>query len=334
MAMAIENFFAFCTSLKPLELRAIGALSWVRHMNEGEVLYSPGEPGKAFYIINRGVLEVLPEKRRHQHNSVYLSRGDVIGDIEVFSGVSHMHLVRAQEAVSLQCFPQANFPELVRRVPTFFRFLCEQMAGRLLKARDLAGEQSQCLELSGRLSNFDLATIHQTIVCSGQTGELAIRDEKDEKIGAFYFDSGRPFAGQFQHLTGEEAFWQLFLTEPLTGTFSFSVGERPLTDWIESGRIAQKSSDLLIVALQFRDELNALKGQMLDDSAEVSACTAELQWNGDAPEQLKPLANRIWTLMSHTPRTIRDLYRECSVCELKVYQVVSQLVSLGQATFN
>jgi hypothetical protein len=73
---------------------------------------------------------------------------------------------------------------------------------------------------------------------------------------------------------------------------------------------------------------------MLDDSAKVRACTTELQWNGDASEELKPLASRIWTLMSKTPRTVGDLYRECSVCELKVYQVVSQLVSLGQATFG
>lgn len=304
-------------------------------MSEGETLYSPGEPCKALYIINRGVLEIRPDKGRPGHKSVYLSRGDVIGDIEVFSGAAHAQAVVAHEDVSLQCFPQANFSELIERVPFFFRYLCEQMASRLLKARDLTGEQGQfCLKLSGHISNFDLTTIHQTIASSGQTGELTIKDERKETIAAFYFESGRPCAGQFQHLTGEEAFWQLFLTDTLSGTFSFSAGEQPLTDWIQSEPIVPKGRDLLITAHQFRDELAALRKEVADDSAKLTACAKELGWNGGAPPELMPVANQIWTLLSRHPKTINDLYRECSVCELKVYQVVNQLVHSGQASFE
>ena len=89
----------------------------------------------------------------------------------------------------------------------------------------------------------------QTVVSSGQTGELTIKYENAEPLGAFYFESGRLRAGQFQHLTGEDAFWQLFLSDKLSGTFSFSVGERPLTDWIESGQIRRSGGEMLITAL-------------------------------------------------------------------------------------
>lgn len=332
--MRHRDFFAYCTSLKPLEVKTINQLSWIRHLAEGDVLYSPGEPGNALYIVNRGVLEMLPQKNRPNSKSVFLGRGDLVGDLEVFGDTPRTQSVRAQETASLQCFPRANFPEILRLVPSFFKFVCEQMASRLLKERDLASEQNEGLELSGRISNFDLTTIHQTIMSSGQTGELSIKDEKAQAIGAFYFESGRLCAGQFQHLTGEEAFWQLFLVEKLPGTFSFSVREQPVSDWIQSGQIGQNGGDLLITALQFRDELDALKKGMHNHSEKLTAQKASLRWEGGAPEQLQPLAEQIWALLTRGPQTMRDLYRQCSVCELKIYQVVSELVYSDQVSFS
>lgn len=325
------DFFAFCTSLKRPELKAIGELSWVRHMGKGEVLYHPGEPGNALYIVNRGSLEVLPPKGSASSQVMRLSRGDVVGDVEAFSEAPRTRMVRAaEEETSLQCFPRANFGELVKSVPSFYRYLCEHMANRLLQAHDLPLQQSHGLELSGRISTFDLTTIHQTVVNSGQTGELQIKDENAETMGAFYFESGRLAAAQFQHLTGEEAFWQLFLIDALSGTFSFSAAEKPLTDSVQSARIDTKGGDRLIVALQYRDEFNALRAQMPPLTANLNPVVPVLRWNGSAPEHLTQLANKIWEVLSRRPVTLNELYRQCSACELKVYQVVHELIESKQ----
>ena len=331
--MRHRDFFAFCASLKPSEVKTINQLSWIRHLAEGDVLYSPGEPGNALYIISRGVLELLPPKNRPNSKTISLNRGDVVGDLEVFGDTRRTQSVRAHEAASLQCFPRANFPELLRLVPSFFKFLCEEMACRSLQERDLASGHDDCLELSGRISNFDLTTIHQTIMSSGQTGELSIKDEKGQAIGAFYFEIGRLCAGQFQHLTGEEAFWQLFQVQKLPGTFSFSARERPLHDWIESGQIAQHGGDMLIIALQFRDELDALKKGMHGETEKLNVRGTELRWSGGAPEQLNSLAEQIWQLLARGPKTMRELYRHCLVCELKIYEVVSELLYSDQVFF-
>lgn len=328
------DFFAFCTSLKRPELKAIGELSWVRHMGKGEVLYHPGEAGNALYIINRGSLEVVPPKGKANGGQIMkLSRGDVVGDVEAFSEAPRTRLVRAAEdETSLQCFPRANFVELLQLVPSFFRYLCEHMAARLMQAHDLPLQQGHGFELSGRISTFDLTTIHQTVVNSGQTGELQIKDENVETIGAFYFESGRLAAGQFQHLTGDEAFWQLFLVDALSGTFSFSAAEKPLTDSIQSARIDHNGGDRLIVALQYRDELNALKAQMPPLTAKLTPLASELNWNNNAPEHLSQLATKAWEIVSRRPVTIHELYRHCSACELKVYQVVHELLQSNQLT--
>jgi len=88
--------------------------------------------------------------------------------------------------------------------------------------------------LSGSLSNFDLVTIYQTIVNSSQTGELSDFKRRLQTDFGFLFEKGQPRCGQFEHLTGEEAFSQLFLIEASQSTFSFSSGDRPLRAGMQS----------------------------------------------------------------------------------------------------
>src|SRR5207253_2022244 len=106
-------FFAFCKSLEPKELKQLGALSSVLHIEKDQLLYSPGDPGDTLYIINRGVLEVLPANSRENTKGILLERGDVVGEVEAFGGMSRTHLVRARNAASLQCFRKANFAALM-----------------------------------------------------------------------------------------------------------------------------------------------------------------------------------------------------------------------------
>ena len=59
--MLDRDFFGFCTTLKPLELKAIGKLSQVRHLKEGETVYSPGDPGDTLYIITDPLSRATPQ---------------------------------------------------------------------------------------------------------------------------------------------------------------------------------------------------------------------------------------------------------------------------------
>ena len=59
--MVDRDFFGFCTTLKPLELKALGALSEIRHLTAGETIYAAGDPSDVLYIINRGVVEAISE---------------------------------------------------------------------------------------------------------------------------------------------------------------------------------------------------------------------------------------------------------------------------------
>ena len=79
--MVNGDFFGFCTTLKPLQLKAMGELSEVVHLEQGETVYSPGDVGDSLYIINRGVVELGQENGAEGPAETYLSRGEIFGDV-------------------------------------------------------------------------------------------------------------------------------------------------------------------------------------------------------------------------------------------------------------
>lgn len=330
--MPARDFFTFCTSLKPLELKALGALSHVRHVAEGETVYAVKDPAEALYIINRGVVEVV--KPESEHASAYLVRGDVFGDVEVLLQLPREQLARGCEPVSLQCFRTEDLDELLQRVPAFFRYLYEQAALRLLHAREQAGTQSRSLQLSGSLANFDLVTVYQTIVNSSQTGELTILDEKGGPISAFFFEAGQPRRGRFGHLTGEEAFWQLFLTENLRGTFSFHSAPEGTEASAAPDEITRNATDMLIHAMQGRDEFHALRSKMPGLSTLITRQKQHLRHDQADVASATTLMEQIWQQTETAPVRLPDLFSECSVSELKLYRAVQTLVSTGHFTLS
>ena len=328
--MSKSDFFSFITSLKPIELKAIGELSQAVHLEEGIVVYNRGDASDALYIINRGAMEVMHEANDNAGNTSvsYLSRGDVFGETETLSDVPRKNAVRTCESASLQRFKKKDFPELIRRVPAFFYYLSQQIASQVTKMTDLAFVQSNCLELSGNLTNFDLVTIYQTILNSAQTGVLSVVNEAKETSATFSFKDGQARHGTYYHLTGEEAFWQLLLHEKLNGTFSFSIAE--LDDTANAGPIIRRNpTDLLITALQYRDEFKGLCEEIPDPASVVRRECLNLDWSDPEYSDLRPVAETIWQLCYSSAMTLDDLCLEVPVCELKFYKTILQLVRSG-----
>ena len=327
--MPKRDFFSFCTSLKPIELRAIGALSRVEHLGAAETIYKTADPSDTLYIINRGVVEIVQEPATRPIPGTFLSRGDIFGEAEALTNLPRKQMARTCEPVSLQCFQRKDLPELLQRVPAFFQYLCEELACQLLALREAAPAANQRLELSGSLANFDLVTIYQTIVNSSQTGELSIHSDNGELISTFFFEAGQPRSGQFEHLTGEEAFWQLFLAEVMPGTFSFASGEGVMGSAIQGGNITRSPGDMLINALQSRDEFDGLKSEMPDPSALLERRKPHLTLDDTMPAELRPLVEQIWRYCDKRRVPLRSLYRQFSVCELKIYRATQELLRSG-----
>jgi CRP-like cAMP-binding protein len=332
--MLHRDFFAFCTSLHLIELKAIGILSKVRHFAENDLVYSSGEVGDELFIINRGAVELLPHNARPGSVTTVLSRGDIFGETGALMELPRDHTARACAALSVQSFRRGEFPELVQRVPSFFFFLAEKLTNRLYQAKELARSPNSFLELTGSLSNFDVVTVYQTIIQSMQTGLLSIADEEGETISTFYFEKGTPRWGRFEHLSGEEAFWQLFLHEHRSGTFFFSNQTQVRADWGEGSEMSRHADEILINAIQMRDQFEDLRKRMTDSSVRLKRQKLNLAWDNPKIEELRPVAEEIWQLAYNSAVTLADLHGQSRFCDWKIYRTVDELVRNGHFTLG
>jgi hypothetical protein len=319
--MSQPDFFAFCTSLPLLELKAIGELSCVRHYGEGDLVYSPGDQSNELFIVNRGVVEITPEPAV-PGSSTLLCRGDIFGETGAFTRTRRDQTARACALLSVQCFPAKELPQLLRRVPSFVLFLCENMARRLFQVRLTEGG----CDLVGSLVNFDLITIYQTIARTARTGVLVLNDGRGETMSEFHFENGTPRWGRFRNLLGEEAFWQLFIQPRKAWTFSFSR-ESPIdVDWTEQKIVTCSADEMLIRAIQMRDEFERVRESMNDETALVKRHQLNFVWPKGNPEEVRPLAEEIWQIIYNQPTSLVDLCARCSVCALRVYETVAEML--------
>jgi CRP-like cAMP-binding protein len=332
--MVQRDFFTFCTSLQLLELKAIGTVSKVKHFAENDVVYSAGEEGDELYIINRGAVELLPQNAQPGAATTVLSRGDIFGETGALMEIPRDHTVRACAAVSLQCFRRSDFPELIRRVPSFFLFLAEKLAKRLFQAKELNRSPNSALELSGDLSNFDVVTIYQTIIQSMQTGLLTMADGAGETISTFYFDKGMARWGRFEHLSGDEAFWQLFLHEHRSGTFCFSNETQVGANWGEGSGLTRPADEIMIAAVQMREPFDELRRRMAGSPLRVKRRKLNLAWDDPELQELRPVAEEIWQLAYNDEFTLAELQRGSHFCDWKIFQTVDEMVRRGLFTLE
>jgi CRP-like cAMP-binding protein len=321
-----RDFFAYCTSLRLMELKAIGALSHVRHFGEGDIVYVAGDEAKEFYIINRGAVETFGQESGSCATPTVLSRGDIFGVVDPLMNRPRDQTAKARAGLSVQCFRQSEFPDLLQRVPSFFLFLAEKLATRLFQANELVRSHHSGLELMGSLANFDIVTVYQTILHSKQTGLLTITSGEGEKISEFYFEMGVPRWGRFEHLVGEEAFWQLFLQEDQAATFSFANGAERGNPPVVASTIARQPDELLINAIQFRDEFDDLRKRLRNKSDTLRRKQLNFAWENNELADLRSVAEGIWEQAYSQRIALSQLYQTSAYSQLKIYKAVDEMI--------
>src|SRR5262249_2361831 len=154
----------------------------------------------------------------------------------------------------------------------------EQMGRRLFQPGVGGPSSERGCELAGSLANFDLITIYQTIVRSMRTGALLISDERGETVSEFHFENGTPRWGRFRHLLGEQAFWKLFIPPRKPWSFSFSKELPTNVDWKEQKIVTASADEMMIQAVQMRDEFESLRKSMSDNSALLKRQRLNFVW--------------------------------------------------------
>ncbi|MGF1679195.1 MAG: cyclic nucleotide-binding domain-containing protein [Candidatus Methylacidiphilales bacterium] len=258
--LADESFQVFISCLPEPLREDINARSVFRWSYAGQELIRQNTASEAVYIIEEGVVEVAVETQDSKvtHPLAYLGRGDIIGELGVINGEVRGAMVRASSDVYYRVIEAADFKDLMCRIPGFAAFIASRLARRLAQTNTNMAFNSICMDLSGKLPNFDLMGVFYTVSSSGVSGELKIVDAAKDRIGSFYFESGKPIHGRFRHLQGIEAFRQIFSEHQMEGAFSFRRSNVP-SHPMDAGFILNLSlEDMMMEGAVLRDEITSM----------------------------------------------------------------------------
>jgi CRP/FNR family cyclic AMP-dependent transcriptional regulator len=298
------------------------------HSTPGSILFQPGDPADALYVVKSGVVEICRARGEGEAPSVvaYLGEGDTIGEMSITTGTLRGSLARIPQMAEVFKLPKSSFDALMQEIPEFSNSLLTVMSRRLedrLRKQRMAARYQQ---LSGDLQYFDLATVIQALAGAGRSGTLTVKNSAGSIFAEIYFDLGRIRYAKLGHLKGKQAVYQLFLA-PLQESFIFRSGPQP-ADFSDEEEIMASTTGLLMECVHLMDELRELKSEIRDDQHQFKLNMQTLTW--DDPDTLT-LARQIHRGLQKND-TIARMVQRIPFNEAAIYMILSEMQQKGLIT--
>ncbi|HSH80062.1 MAG TPA: cyclic nucleotide-binding and patatin-like phospholipase domain-containing protein [Herpetosiphonaceae bacterium] len=126
LAGVLTGLFGSLTKQALHELQA--RLEW-RHLASGEALFRPGDPGDSLYIVVNGrFTRVAEHMDGHKHVMVEVSRGEIVGEIELLTGGVHAATVMAVRDSDVVRLTKPSFEHLLKQYPDVMLRIARIMA--------------------------------------------------------------------------------------------------------------------------------------------------------------------------------------------------------------
>ncbi len=316
------------STLSDLTLQALLLRGQVTLHEPGDDVFHIGSPADYLYVIKSGVVEIrrpASEGSREMTPVAYLAAGDVIGEVAMFTKSARASAARMPGGGEIFRIARDNFLSVVAGFPDLALRLCFTFAQRLESTvRNMRKERQR--QLSGNLKFFDLPTVIQTIISSGMTGTLRVDDPLGLAIAEIFFESGHLCRSTMGHLTGSEAFFQLFQPPPTEGAFEFKNGEREMTEGA-SCDILLPGMTMLMEAVRMQDEINQLRRQIPANNQYRPLCD-DLRWDDD--DALLPTAYDIWYRLHAGTPTVRELLDAVPASHYTTLSILNKLLETMQ----
>lgn len=287
-------------------------------------VFREGDATFSLYMIRSGVVEIQKLRQPGQPPAVvaYLSAGESFGEMAMITGRPRSASVRVpQQAELLEILPE-QYEELLQNNMIFLRRLCEILAWRLERADVKIAGARPAKELQGDLRFFDVATVMQTLINSGQSGIMVI--ETPERARAeVIFVNGQILHARLGVLEGEEAFFQIF-QEDLSGEFVFR-GEL-IDPQTYPKPIAMGPMNLLLEALRMKDEVKVYLAEVSDFEKVYQPSGETFTWED---EDGLDSALLVWMKICERASLGRML-KEIPRCSYTILAIIQRLLKEGQ----
>ena len=313
--------------LSDADLERLIAAGQRRRLEQGEYLFKAGDPPDSVHVLLAGAIEVVRSTPDSPEPVpvAYLSPGEAIGDMGLFTETPRRSAGRAPEFADVLTLGMPVFEELNRTIPGFGLGIAAVFARRLEGFIKHMREQKRRKELSGKLRYFDLPTVVQTLVTARQTGVLTITEEDRKTYAEVLLRDGTVDRARCGVLEGPEAFYQLFHHDD-HGEFFFRTVREPDPDSISKVRIPLSAMNLLLEAMRLMDEFPSVRARLPDPEKPYQARTGDLQWGDEASAHI---AQDVLAKLRE-PRPLAQLIDDVPCNAFTLYRIAAELFESGQ----
>ncbi len=312
--------------LGPADLKRVAAAGKIERLKRGEVLFRTGDLPDRIHLVLDGAIEILRDTPEQKGPTpvAYLTRGEMIGDMALFTGSRRRSSARVPEGARLWTLLQENFEPLAETIPGLGFHLAKVFAHRLEELIYHHRPHERPKELAGRLVHFDLPTVVQTLASSGQTGILTIFDSDRTIWAEVLLQGGEIVRARRGRLEGEDAFYEIFMCAP-DGEFAFRASAAPDVEALGERSIEGNSAGLLMEAMRLMDEVAQLKSGLPDAGRKLKTRTTSLKWDDEATADV---VRQILTAF-RKPGRLEDLVDTLPCSSHTFYRVASKLYEAG-----
>ncbi len=255
-----DRFSDFFERLDPEFQTLIEQNSDIRKRESGQILIRQDESSDTVFVIEQGTVEVsvdIPDAKISPPLT-YLGKGDFVGEIGVLTDAMRTATIKAASEVTFRQFSDSKFKMLLIQVPGLAAFVARRLARQVTHTTASVAYNSACMDLSGKLPEFDLISVFYTVCSGGGTGELRVLSEQKDNIGMFFFRDGQIEKARFRHLNGPEACRQMFAEGELVGAFSYRKQEESSAPFPAEANMQLSIDDLLMDGALMRDMYEGL----------------------------------------------------------------------------
>lgn len=324
-----SDFFALMDTLTEAQRDEIEAACTKMSAEPQQFIYQQGSEADAIYIILSGEAEAItfsPDGKQSRTVAI-MSRGDIFGDLAIFTGHTRLAGVRARDKLRVYSIKRDVFLELLKSIPEMGLLFCRILANRLYETSTETFHRVYAIDLNGNLQRFDLLTIVQAITGMAHTGELLLNNSANHLLGSFFFRNGRVEHARFGHLQGIEAIWQGFIESASEGTFSFRSMNAPTQPFPPETRIDMESTCLLLEGVGKRDTYQGMPEPLRLMQGQLSRLVPSLEWKTD---ETRLIANDIWNAIPE-PQPLLDVWRRLNYSSISFLEIVMEMGMNGQA---
>lgn len=288
----------------------------------GDLVVRKGDPGDSLFVVKSGVVEVT--NPGDGPPLAYLGRGECVGDLALLTGSSRTADIRVPQEAELLVIDRALFDDLMANHPGFGSQLAVILARRLVEVLEDMPDRDVSKELQGDLRYFDLATVVQTLISSGQTGVMTLSASR-ERVAELFFQNGNIFRASFAHRRGDEAVHHLFQAQ-LQGEFLFqSRGAELVADGPDPG-ITVPAMALMMESVRLQDELKVLLEDLPASNTLLQRNAESLSW---PDEEDQTHARQLWGCL-HEPISVTELFERAHSCRYHTARILTELLQTEQ----